>query len=1271
MQFDLIPLQEFIKNNAKTPTKDTIEDFKIKINNFLSQALKANEEDYQKKEISNFLEKTYDYITNIRGSIDLTIYVDDIVNVIFEVKSTINKKEFPQSNQDLSSKAFYESVLYFLRERKSKKNNFIKFIIICTVKDFFIIDAREYERLFENDKTIIKHYKNCDEKQGTNTKTQEFYDQLSSYLKTLDKNLKYTHFELRDDLDETTLSYIYQILSPQVLLKEKITQDANALNENFYKELLYILGLKEEGEKSKKIILSDTPNTLSYAIKQAYKDISFDDIFALLITWNNRILFLRLFESMLLSFNHIQKPFLTIEKIPNFAKLSELFFEVLAKKEEQRGVKEFDFIPYLNSSLFDKNTQEQQHKDIRLLDSKPLEIFQNSKLAQEYKDLKSLPLLEYLFAFLRTYDFTTTSKDIQNNQKINHDKLINASVLGNVFEKLNGYKEGSYYTPSFITSYMCKESIQKIVFDKFEQEHSLKANSIDDLRVLIDRNFTLEKQKAYFNTILSIKICDPAVGSGHFLVSALNELVYILYQLGLIKSLLREKLILENDELIIYTNDKGIFNYQKPNFQNDPFHQIQKELFECKKLIIENCLFGVDINPNSCEITKLRLWIELLKYSFYIFENDKNTNTLQILPNIDINIKCGNSLISKIPTNEPLMLQTQESVKLYKQLEDDYYNGLYINKEEHLEKINKIKSNFIKAYINVKHAKEIKDFHKKCEEYAKNYEDFGLNTLPEKYEELKMRIQCQLINLSLFNVADIDKEKALKDLEVLKEKYDEIFYGFEWRMEFSKILHSSLSKEEITNNNLSKQKGNFKNLHKDKEGDFLGFDLVIGNPPYIKENDNKEIFANTKNLRTYQGKMDIWYHFVGRGFDILKDNGILSFIATNNWITNSGAQKLRNVVLEESKILNIVDFNSFKVFSSADIQTMIMEFKKTKPPKNYNFHYAKITTKEPNFKDAIAILNNENSQNNEIFDINFAPKNFIGKTLNFAKNDYDGLFEKIQKCGKFYLDEKEVAQGIVPNPDVVTKKNINNEMISKGIKIGDGVFVIEKNSLNVPKNEQKYLKPLYEVENFEKYHFNKKNSKQLIYTTKNNCKKENIPTIINHLHKFRTIMDNRRENLNKKLDFYHLHWARDKSFFESGEKIISVRKCAEPIFSYLNSEAYVMLSLNVIKTQRINTKYLTAILNSKLIAFWLKYKGKMQGNNYQIDKEPLLNIPIVDINSKNEKLANELISLVDEILKAKVQDKNANTSPLEEKINSIVYKLYNLSEEEIKIIEGK
>ena len=211
-----------------------------------------------------------------------------------------------------------------------------------------------------------------------------------------DQEICYTYFALDENLHDKDLSYIYQILSPQVLLRQKQNYDANALNSNFYKELLYILGLHENDKKN--IILSDIPNTLSDAIRQAYKDISFDDIFALLITWNNRILFLRLFESMLLSFEHIKIPFLTASKIPNFIRLSELFFEVLAKKEDQRKSQEFDFIPYMNSSLFDKNTQEMQGKDIRFLDSKPLEIYANSILKKD-KDYVNLTFAAFRISF--------------------------------------------------------------------------------------------------------------------------------------------------------------------------------------------------------------------------------------------------------------------------------------------------------------------------------------------------------------------------------------------------------------------------------------------------------------------------------------------------------------------------------------------------------------------------------------------------------------------------------------------------------------------------------------------------------------------------------------------------------------------------------------------------------------------------------------------------------------------------------------------------------
>ncbi|HEH4079210.1 TPA: Eco57I restriction-modification methylase domain-containing protein, partial [Campylobacter jejuni] len=1078
--------------------------------------------------------------------------------------------------------------------------------------------------------------------------TEEFYKEVAKLIENSKENLKgflidLTFLKDKQKSNFKNLASIYKTFHRDFLLSEFNPNDANSLNNAFYKELLYILGLCESKQNSKLIIAKseeskEEQGTFYTAINSKLKEENFETILKLLILWLNRILFLKLIESNLVRFNDDKNlKFLNFKKIPDFDKLSELFFEVLAKEKSTRKKSEFAYLPYLNSSLFEKQSIENTLEISSLSNDLKLFYYKNTVLKDDKCKAKKgqVGLLEYLFEFLDSFDF---GSDDEQSEILSQKELISSSVLGNVFEKLNGYKEGSFYTPSFITSYMCKESITKVVLDKFNAQFDLDAKDISELR----KSLRKEDKKAQKELLNSIKICDPAVGSGHFLVSALNVMLSIYDELNLFD----EEFYLEvqNDEILI-TNHKGEFiEYKRPKTPKDKTHLIQQELFHTKKDIIENNLFGVDINPNSCEITKLRLWIELLKHSFYQSFDDGNYHDLKTLPNIDINIKCGNSLVSYFETGKSLnhYPNIKERMSKYKRIVKDYKEGFYTDKNLITKEIKNLQESFKNFCLKDKFNKEIKQLTNGANEYSKKYGDF----LADEHHDEKFK---SFFSKNMFEFS-FDEKVAIKEFANLKKEYDNIFnlesnHPFEWRFEFPEIL--------------------------DDDGNFKGFDLIIGNPPYIKENDNKDLFTNTKKLRTYQGKMDIWYHFVGRGFDILKNNGYLAFIATNNWVTNSGAKKLRNIVLEESQILSLVDFSSFMVFDSASIQTMIMQFQKIKPPKNYEFHFAKITTQTPIYEDVINLLKNEKTQNNEILSINLTPKKFIDKTLNFTKSDYEELFNKIQKYGKFYLEEREVAQGIVPNPDIITKRNISDEMVSKGIKVGDGVFVIEKDFLNVCEYEKKYLKPLYEVEHFGKYYFNKNNSKQLIYTTKNNSKKENIPTIIKHLQKFRSIMDNRRENLNKRLDFYHLHWARDERFFESGEKIVSVRKCIEPIFSYLNNEAYVMLSLNVIKTQRINVKYLTGLLNSKLVAFWLKHKGKMQGNNYQIDKEPLLNIPIVDTNSKNEKLADELINLVDEILKAKEQDKNANTQELENKINSIVYKLYNLTEEEIKIIEGK
>ncbi|GAA9266846.1 hypothetical protein HpHA227_00970 [Helicobacter pylori] len=713
IKFAHISLKDFIKkHNPQEPKKETIENFEKEINSLLENAPRQDDEEFQKNEINKFLENTYDYHCNTYKKVDSAIYVDGKALVLIEAKALNNRNEFPKDRENPLSKAFCQMVFYFLKEIEN--NNSLKHAIICNAHEFFLFDCKDLLFL-KDDKRIKKLHKDCDQKEGTDPSIKRFYSDLEEYLKKdFEGELRYTHFNL-SSYDPKELPLIYQVLSHEVLLKQKKTLDANTLNKDFYEELLYILGLEEQNEKGKILIKpSRTQNSLSDALKKEYKNLDDEEVMALLIAWNNRILFLRLLESLLISFNHFEKPFLTIENFKDFNALNTLFFEVLAKKNNERfkEIKEDKIsgkIPYLNSSLFDKTPLESKGHEIRLLKNERLEIYPKSVLKKDekYKNEKDLSLLEYLFTFLSVYDFTTTPKDIKDNKNTSESRLINPSVLGLVFEKLNGYKEGSFYTPSFITSYMCSESITPIVLDKFNAIYEWDCENLEALRGKIDRNFSDQKAKEYLQVLLALRICDPAVGSGHFLVSALNEMVFIAYELGLITSLYRHSLRLENDEIIIQHTQTGeIFNYTKPHSENDPHHQIQKELFELKKSIIENCLFGVDINPNSCEITKLRLWIELLKYSYYIFEEGKNTNALETLPNIDINIKCGNSLIFNFPLNSKLTIgQTLEFSKNLKAEIKEYKNSVMFYKEglgekaKILQNIAKLKSLIINYFI--------------------------------------------------------------------------------------------------------------------------------------------------------------------------------------------------------------------------------------------------------------------------------------------------------------------------------------------------------------------------------------------------------------------------------------------------------------------------------------------------------------------------------------------------------------------------------------------
>jgi len=351
--------------------------------------------------------------------------------------------------------------------------------------------------------------------------------------------------------------------------------------------------------------------------------------------------------------------FLNCEKVQNFDDLNTLFFGVLARMPEDRNEevrKLFANLPYLNSSLFEPTSIEHSCLFISQLKDVKLPIISSTKIIDNTgkKCKGELFTLEYIFKFLDAYDFASySSEEIQEENKT----LINASVLGLIFEKINGYKDGSFFTPGFITMYLCHETIRRAVVEKF---NDLKGWNCQDLVGVYDK---IEDKKEANEIINQLKICDPAVGSGHFLVSALNEIIGIKSELKILsdkegKRLKEYHLEVVNDELIITDEDGKLFEY---NPKSPESQRVQETIFHEKQTIIENCLFGVDINPNSVKICRLRLWIELLKNAYYKESRSKNefnspvhqyTNSpveleLETLPNIDINIKCGNSIISR------------------------------------------------------------------------------------------------------------------------------------------------------------------------------------------------------------------------------------------------------------------------------------------------------------------------------------------------------------------------------------------------------------------------------------------------------------------------------------------------------------------------------------------------------------------------------------------------------------------------------------------------
>ncbi|EOA0673465.1 class I SAM-dependent DNA methyltransferase [Campylobacter jejuni] len=1247
MKFEAINEKEFLNPyHRKKPILETelnefiktLKDYKINLEN----NLKNNEDSLVANALSKFFENLsfqceVKSIHKGNSGIDLALKKDGLTQVIIEAKLPNSREFFSPSKPNC--KALHECILYYLRERKAL-NSSLKHIIITDFYSFFIFKADLFEELFNKNKYFKEAFENFESKNSLfKGNTDEIYKEFEKILNG-DSTLKGLFVDLKPILEQDKLSFsklkpLFKIFSKDCLLGEFNPNDANSLNNAFYKELLYILGLYESKQNSKLIITKseeskEEQGTFYTAINSKLKEENFETILKLLILWLNRILFLKLIESNLVRFNDDKNlKFLNFKKIPDFDKLSELFFEVLAKEKSTRKKSEFAYLPYLNSSLFEKQSIENTLEISSLSNDLKLFYYKNTVLKDDKCKAKKgqVGLLEYLFEFLDSFDF---GSDDEQSEILSQKELISSSVLGNVFEKLNGYKEGSFYTPSFITSYMCKESITKVVLDKFNAQFDLDAKDISELR----RSLRKEDKKAQKELLNSIKICDPAVGSGHFLVSALNVMLSIYDELNLFD----EEFYLEvqNDEILI-TGRKGEFiEYKRPKTPKDKAHLIQQELFHTKKDIIENNLFGVDINPNSCEITKLRLWIELLKHSFYQSFDDETYHDLKTLPNIDINIKCGNSLVSYFETGKSLnhYPNIKERINKYKRTVKDYKEGFYTDKNLIAKEIKNLQESFKNFCLKDKFNKEIKQLTNGANEYSKKYGDFLANEHHD--EKFKSFFSKNMFEFSF------DEKVARKEFKNLLELYERIFeleksHPFEWRFEFPEIL--------------------------DDDGNFKGFDLIIGNPPYIRQEELKELKPHlAKNYKVYKGTSDIYTYFYELGFNVLKDRGgVLSYITSNKYTRAGYGEALREFLLKNVKVLEYTDLNGIKVFDSATVDTSILCFEKSKSKDN-KFKYLALSNEILKtctydiglYKDFTEF--SQNSLSKESF--TFSDENTsalkakierIGTPLKewYGLNIYRGILTGYNEA---FIITTEKRNEILANCEDEAEKERTAKLIRKMLRGRDikrysyewaGLWVINTHNGYKNQNGEKV-----EAINIKHY-----------------------PSLKKHFDEFYPQLEKRAD---KGLTPYNLRNCAYIEEFER-EKIVYSEIVRKPQF-YLDTKLNFYAEATSFILTGENLKYLIAFLNNDFVAFIFKtfYAGGNLGENgFRYKKAFLEKLPIPKINSKNQKLANELINLVDEILKAKEQDKNANTQELENKINSLVYKLYNLTEEEIKIIEGK
>jgi hypothetical protein len=551
--------------------------------------------------------------------------------------------------------------------------------------------------------------------------------------------------------------------------------------------------------------------------------------------------------------------------------LSKLFFKTL---NEQRNNDDFKMpdnsnvkIPYLNGGLFDP-----EEYDNKLL-TFPAILFHSD-------DFEDVILTDKLFKksdtnhrgfldFLNAFNFT-----VHEDSPEDHTVAVDPEMLGHIFENLleDNKDKGAFYTPKEIVHYMCQESLIeylnthlnpkadaktiKEVYNKQNTNLRIHANQYyeEDYADIQDfvknktvNEYILKRAKEVNKFLDNVKICDPAIGSGAFPMGLLQEIFAI-------------------KELLAF----------ETNSEWQPA--------EVKENIIQNSIYGVDIEKGAVDIARLRFWLSLIV----------NEEKPKALPNLDYKIVVGDSLLSKfgdqvididwdIKSNSDFHKNIKKSIEELVNAKKDFFEL----KKEKVNAKKDIRTKTIDLLINILTFDKEKYF----KEHSKTKSLFELTT-KEKKEQ-----------------ADFDNhiygfDKAIKELQLLKNN-NEKFEFFDWKIDFAELLN-----ENFSNN--------------------VGFDIIIGNPPYIFSRGNlsslqKKYYKDKYELTQF--KINLYILFIEKSNKILKkENGILFYIIPNNWLTLETNSDLRKNLLENKKDIKILQ-NFSGVFKNASVDTLILGYK--------------------------------------------------------------------------------------------------------------------------------------------------------------------------------------------------------------------------------------------------------------------------------------------------------------------------------------------------------